>query len=186
MEKNHRQTLAPPAYPLNPSTKSYHAVPPPEALVWNRQDGIHWKVGSHPRDRYASSRPSTFTGGLPSHTTNASSSQTQLGIFPDHLDRLQINASPLDLRISAQYPGTIIVYSLEYMEQLRGLVHSTDVLRQNGYILEELSESELDGKKRCKGCGKSKVYYSSYYVLFSNKELQPCVASHARNLGLQL
>ena len=153
MENNQRQTLAPLAGPSNQSTRSYHAVPPPEGPVWNCQDGIHWKVGSHPRDRYASSRPRNFTR-LPSHTANSGSSRTQLGMLSNHL---RINAGPSNLPISPlHYPGTIIEYSLEYMGQLRNLVHSTDVLRQNGYILQELSESELDGKKRCNGCGKCK------------------------------
>jgi hypothetical protein len=154
MENNLGQTLAGPS---NSSTRSYHAVPPPEGSVWNRQDGIHWKVGGHPRDRYASSLPPNFTRGLPSRTTNSGSSRTQLGMLPSHLERLRINDDPPNLPISAlHYPGTIFQYSLEYIGQLRSLAHPTDVLRQNGYILQELSESELDGKKRCNGCGKCK------------------------------
>ena len=154
MENNQRQTSAPPANPSNQSTRSRQAVPPHEGPVWNRQDGIHWKVGSHPRDRYAS-RPRHFTRDLPSHTANYGGSRTQLGMLPNHIER--INAGPSNLPISPlQYPGTIIKYSSEYMGQLRNLVHSTDVLRRNGYILQELSESELDGKKRCNGCGKCK------------------------------
>ncbi|RDL30332.1 uncharacterized protein BP5553_10210 [Venustampulla echinocandica] len=47
-----------------------------------------------------------------------------------------------------------IEYSLEYMASLRGLVQSQEDLQANGYILKNLTQSELEKKKKCKHCNK--------------------------------
>jgi hypothetical protein len=158
----------------NPYTRSYHVVPPsPEGPVWNRRDGIYWKVGSHPRDIYAPSRSPKFTRVRQSHSINAGSSNGQAEAYPDLLERLSIASSLSNPNVHPfPHPGTVIEYSLEYMQVLRCFVHSADILRGNGYTLRELSESELNGKKRCKGCGKCKytLCCSSDYDVPSNEE----------------
>jgi hypothetical protein len=51
--------------------------------------------------------------------------------------------------------GTI-EYSPEYMLKLRSLTHPLDILKEKGYVLQQLSEQELERKKKCFGCGKGK------------------------------
>lgn len=57
------------------------------------------------------------------------------------------SATPVSVRSSE--------YSLEYMQQLRSFIASKTALEETGYILEPLSESAIERKKRCDRCGKS-------------------------------
>lgn len=56
--------------------------------------------------------------------------------------------------------GPSIVYSSEYMVVLQSFVPSAEILRKNGHVLEQLSDLELHGKKRCQGCGKCESAYT--------------------------
>jgi len=42
----------------------------------------------------------------------------------------------------------------EYIMQLQSLVHEKEVLEEHGYILEPLSNSAIERKKKCQRCGK--------------------------------
>jgi hypothetical protein len=42
----------------------------------------------------------------------------------------------------------------DYLERLKSLMHSEEVLVAAGYTVEELSDEALETKKRCSGCGK--------------------------------
>ena len=42
----------------------------------------------------------------------------------------------------------------EYLPKLHTFVPEEGILRKQGYVLQKLSEEELNGKRRCKGCGK--------------------------------
>lgn len=46
--------------------------------------------------------------------------------------------------------------SMEYMEVLRSLVFPETDLENSGYVLQQLSESMIERKKRCQQCTKSK------------------------------
>ncbi|KAH8696187.1 ribonuclease H-like domain-containing protein [Talaromyces proteolyticus] len=47
-----------------------------------------------------------------------------------------------------------IVKTPAYIEKLNSLAHHDEVLAAVGYVVKELSSEELEGKKRCSGCGK--------------------------------
>ncbi|CCU76442.1 RNA exonuclease 3 [Blumeria hordei DH14] len=49
-----------------------------------------------------------------------------------------------------------ICYSPDYMECLLSFVYSSEILKQNGYIVEPLTESELERKIKCDRCFKCK------------------------------
>jgi hypothetical protein len=147
---------------------SYHAVPPPVELAWNRLDGITWKGGSRPRASPSLSGSSDFTQVQPLHNVDATNFNEQLVILPRLSKSLQTKSSPLNPNSSPWHPsginylienqpasGVTIEYSSEYLRALRNFVCSIDALQENGYVLQDLSEMELNGKKRCKGCGKS-------------------------------
>jgi hypothetical protein len=147
---------------------SYQAEPPPVELTWNRLDGIARKGGSRPRASPSLSGSSNFAQVQSLHNVDATSFNEQLMMLPGLLKSLQTKPSPLNPNSSPWYPsslnylienqsasGLTIEYSLEYLRALRNFVCSIDALQENGYVLQELSEMELDGKKRCKGCGKS-------------------------------
>lgn len=44
----------------------------------------------------------------------------------------------------------------EYMSQLRSFIQPREVLQENGFIVEQLSPSSLNRKKKCRRCGKGK------------------------------
>jgi len=46
-----------------------------------------------------------------------------------------------------------IALNLETLQQLNGLVASTESLRQAGYVVKALTDDELEQKKRCVRCG---------------------------------
>lgn len=57
--------------------------------------------------------------------------------------------------------GTVIEYSTENMERLRELVLSPEPLQSNGYLVKELTEAELERKKRCMYCDKGTKHHPS-------------------------
>jgi len=64
-----------------------------------------------------------------------------------------------------------VVKTPEYVERLRALVHSTEDLVAAGSITGELSDEALDLKKRCSGCGKRMLCYSSGVLFFNERGL---------------
>lgn len=46
-------------------------------------------------------------------------------------------------------------YSLEYMQRLRSFAASRTALEAAGYVLQPLTESAIERKRRCERCGKS-------------------------------
>jgi hypothetical protein len=55
---------------------------------------------------------------------------------------------------ATQLSTSATAHALEYVEMLRSLVHSPDMLSKHGYIVQPLSQQELEGYKRCSGCNK--------------------------------
>jgi hypothetical protein len=49
-----------------------------------------------------------------------------------------------------------ISYSPWYLWKLENFIPSPEVLKTKGHVLAPLSESELEGKKKCVGCDKGK------------------------------
>lgn len=45
----------------------------------------------------------------------------------------------------------------EHLVGLKTIMIPKEKLKQNGYVLEDLTQQELDRKKRCAGCGKSEL-----------------------------
>jgi hypothetical protein len=68
------------------------------------------------------------------------------------------NAMQQQARIAPE--GTVpsvavaIATTPDYVKLLNSLVHSRKALDSAGYIVERLSNEELESKKRCSGCGK--------------------------------
>jgi hypothetical protein len=60
-------------------------------------------------------------------------------------------------------PSTIAIgQTSEYIKNLQGLVHNQEELAKHGYILQPLSQAELEGHKRCGGCNKRTLSKSSF------------------------
>jgi DNA-directed RNA polymerase subunit RPC12/RpoP len=127
--------------------------PPTKRLVSDHWDPIHWELGYQLRDSYEISQTPQIVQDLPSHTTNTSSLKPGFTEYSGNLEPLRGKIPPLDLD-TVNYSGTVISYSPKLMLVLQSFIQSRDILRKNGYIVERLSESDLDGKKRCRGCGK--------------------------------
>jgi hypothetical protein len=106
---------------------------------------------------YPSSRPSSVVGLQTSQHINGLDSQEQSMTLPVLTANLQLDSGPPNSTTSL-IPAAITArdYSSEYMLQLRRFLQPKGVLEENGYILQDLSESEIERKKKCKRCGKGK------------------------------
>ncbi|PGH16602.1 hypothetical protein AJ79_01708 [Helicocarpus griseus UAMH5409] len=81
---------------------------------------------------------------------------------PEQQSSSEIVVSLMDrTTISGQGRGhsSIIKPTPEYISSLQALVCSPEKLRKNGYVLNLLSEKDLERKKKCGGCGKSMAKY---------------------------
>jgi hypothetical protein len=80
-----------------------------------------------------------------------------------------------------------------YIERLKSLMHSEEVLVAAGYIMEELPGEALEMKKRCSGCGKrmllSNPPVTFFKLTFNSSNVTICAQkqeetnSHSRELG---
>lgn len=63
-------------------------------------------------------------------------------------------SAPVNNHKIPQTSPSMIPPTPEYLQGLKALVHSEDVLQKDGYRLKELSMEDMNGKKRCQGCNK--------------------------------
>lgn len=63
--------------------------------------------------------------------------------------------------ITPAFPRRVNVddFHVNYMEQLRSLVHPENIMEQNGYVLKQYSDEALERKKKCKRCKKGKFLW---------------------------
>ncbi len=156
-------TTSEPFVSSSTSHTSYYAVPPPASLNSSAPRRKSRKGESH-FIANSSSPPSTshITVGLPTlpltdtllrNPMDPSVSPAVLAETP----RIIRPFSP-DIEISTGSPISYLVrapdYSLEYMQQLRSFIASKTALEETGYILQPLSQSAIERKKRCERCGK--------------------------------
>lgn len=109
---------------------SYHAVPFPVDLNGENRGSITRVANGHPQ---TTSTQSNGSGSLQKDSVSSSLTTHPLHLF-----------------------GANKEHCTDYSLALLSLVSPTEELRKNGYILQNLSEVDLTGKKRCRGCGKCK------------------------------
>jgi hypothetical protein len=140
---------------------SYNAVPPPAILTESHPTLKNQRRMDYTPTNYPSSHQPNHIRLRTSYNMGRLDPNKKSIIPPILMENLRIGASPANLITSATPAAiTAIEYSSEYMQQLRNFVHSKEVLEETGYILRELSESEIERKKKCKQCGKSKCIIS--------------------------
>ncbi|KAK8041086.1 hypothetical protein PG994_014093 [Apiospora phragmitis] len=61
--------------------------------------------------------------------------------------------------------GVSLAQSPEYVQCLRGLVHSPETLKQKGFIIDQLSASELERRKRCQRCCRALITAKSKRIV---------------------
>jgi hypothetical protein len=88
---------------------------------------------------------------------NRLDSQEQSMTLPVHIANLQLDSAPPN-STAPLIPAAITAkdYSSEYMLQLRRFLQPKTVLEKTGYVFQDLSESEIERKKKCVRCGKGK------------------------------
>src|SRR5690349_3854134 len=73
----------------------------------------------------------------------------------------------------------------EYLSKLHALVLEEETLQKQGYVLQKLSQDELNGKRRCEGCGKCEHHLelrtSSTKALVAMSKLTSKRATRVRN-----
>jgi len=108
-------------------------------------------------DHSPANYPSSDIGLQISHGMSSLDPNEQYMTLPILMENLRIDARPSNPIISP-IPAAITAmdYSSEYMLRLRSFLQPKGVLEEIGYIVQQLSESAIERKKKCKRCGKGK------------------------------
>ena len=56
-----------------------------------------------------------------------------------------------------EYVPQVIDVTPDYVQHLRSLVHPQSDLQKRGYIFDQLSETDLEKKRRCSRCSKCEL-----------------------------
>ena len=70
---------------------------------------------------------------------------------------ISFTMSPRDKQPEPVQPEAI-QSSQEYIQHLRNLVHVRSDLQKSGYVVHQLSQDDLNRKRRCGRCGRRKCY----------------------------
>ncbi|KAF8855031.1 hypothetical protein BDZ45DRAFT_596231 [Acephala macrosclerotiorum] len=142
---------------------SYHAIPPPASLNSSPPHRTR-KAAKHSTANSSSPpfEPLNTIGFQTSHFTNTpilnpiepSASLPVLAETPG-IDTRFSSEINIDTNSAISVSVGTSDYSLEYMQRLRSFVASKTALEETGYVLQPLSESAIERKKRCERCGKT-------------------------------
>jgi hypothetical protein len=140
------------------SSSSYNAVPPPPSLSigpWRTREVA--KANSFPPPFESPNIGSQTSRIMDTPIFNPIKPSVSLpvltktpGIDASFSSEMNIGTSS-----SISVPVRTSDCSLEYIQRLRSFIASKTALEETGYVLQPLSESAIEKKKRCERCGKS-------------------------------
>jgi hypothetical protein len=134
-----------PAAPLHSGPSPSHALRHPDSLA-----------DSRPMRDYETLNCGRGRGC----SMNSRSSQVKI-----QCNRKRFDSSLSNQAISSSLSSSVIIeQSPEYVAHLRSLIASHDMLQKHGYVMKQLSDEDLEGKKRCVGCGKCEHIYRESHI----------------------
>lgn len=152
-----------PYSPSGSSPISYHAVPPPGSLNSGSPRYRTQKATAKHSTANPPFEPPNIKGFQTSHITDTPflipiESSVSLPVLAKTPEIDACFSSELNIGTSSTISVSIRTsdYNLEYMERLQSFIASKTALEEMGYVLQPLSESAIERKKRCERCGKSK------------------------------
>jgi len=145
---------------VSPPPSSYNAVPPPPSL-----SSGSWRTREAAKHSTANLFPPPFESpNIGSQTSHIMDTPIFDPIKPSVSLPVLAKTPGIDARFSSEMNiGTSSAISvsirtsdcsLEYIQRLRSFVASKTALEETGYVLQPLSESAIEKKKRCERCGK--------------------------------
>ncbi|KAF4629320.1 hypothetical protein G7Y89_g8829 [Cudoniella acicularis] len=141
--------------------RAFHASPSTPQRQNNSEHSSQNRNTQHSGTKMAAYSPSSTSSR---HSSSSQSGKKMSGATPKATLPFRPAFSPMSesrpstsslVNFPRRPTTTSIKHSDEYMLQLRSLLHSKTVLQENGYVLAQLSESDLHRKKKCLCCKKA-------------------------------
>jgi hypothetical protein len=89
--------------------------------------------------------------------------------------------------LACRYSNSSHVVDVNMLKHLRDFIHSENVLRKNGFVVQYLGISQLQAKRRCRYCNKSKMLFVSNFKsnnTSSNRAVAICLRQRRNCQGI--